>query len=84
MEGLIHMEVAQLPHHAGQVPVIHPSRRSIGTLSADQLGFFEAHDKLTRDIPHEQVMDRFLVRLGHWQLRHRISFKRILSSNNFA
>ena len=78
------MEVAQLPHHAGQVPVIHPSRRSIGTLSADQLGFFEAHDKLTRDIPHKQVMDRFLVRLGHWQLRHRISFKRILSSNNFA
>lgn len=73
------MEVAQLPHHAGQVPVIHPSRRSIGTLSADQLGFFEAHDKLTRDIPHKQDMDRFLVRLGHWQFRHRISFKWILS-----
>jgi hypothetical protein len=78
------MEVAQLTHHAGQVPVIHPSRCSIGTLSADQLGFFEAHDKLTRDIPHKQVMDRFLVRLGHRQLRQRISLNRILSRYYFV
>ena len=55
MEGLIHMKVVQLPHHAGQVPVIHHSRRSIGTLSADQLGFFETHDTLTRDFPHKQA-----------------------------
>ena len=73
MEGFIHVEVTHLPDHAGQVPVIHPARCGIGTLSADQLGFFKAHDKLSRDVPHEQGMDRFLVWLDHWQLRHRLS-----------
>lgn len=65
MKRLIHVEVAQLADHTGQVPVIHSSCCGIGTLGTDQLGFFETHDKLTRDVPHEQVMDRFLGRLSH-------------------
>jgi hypothetical protein len=84
MKRLVHVEVAQLADHTGKMPVIHSSRCGIGALGTDQLGFFEPHDKLTRDVPHEQVLDRFLVRLSHWQPHSQISHTWILHQKTFV
>lgn len=71
------MEVPQLPNGMGKMSFIHTPSCHVGPLCPYRQSILDAHHHFTRYVFHEQVMDRFLGRLGHRQLRHRILLKRI-------